>query len=307
MRRQSNGSSGSDTRLSNEAINWIVQLRSGHASPDDVIAFRNWRDQSVAHEAAAQEAEAIWHGLGVAGPVQRTQRRKQLTRRAVIGGGAAVVAVAGSGLFRNFLADYATGSGEQRIVELADGSSVQLNGSSSFSADLAPKMRTITLHEGQATFAVATDPTRPFVVRASGGEARVLGTQFDVDIRDGKVFVTVIEGSVAVDDGLDQVKLGPNEQAVYGAGKPLAALEVNAEQVTAWRRGKLVFENRRLDSVIAEIARQGSGTVLILNNDAAALEMSGVFDLHDPETVLEAVVRTLPLQVTRMPFVTIIR
>ncbi|GLQ10677.1 sensor [Devosia yakushimensis] len=277
MRRQSEGSANSERALSDEAIDWIVKLQSGHATADDARAFRDWRGRSLAHEAAAQKAEAIWYGVGVAGePAQQAERRKRVTRRAVLGGGAALVAgaaVMSSGVFRSFLADYATGSGEQRTITLADGSTVQLNASSAFSVELKPERRTITLHEGQATFAVAADAERPFIVRAAGGEARVLGTQFDVDIRDGKVFVTVIEGRVAVADTRQgQAELGANEQAIYGAAAPLSTLAVNAEQVTAWRRGRLVFENRRLDSVIAEIARQGSGTVLILNPEIAALE-----------------------------------
>lgn len=312
MRRQSEGSANSERALSDEAIDWIVKLQSGHATADDARAFRDWRGRSLAHEAAAQEAEAIWHGVGVAGePAQQAERRKRVTRRAVLGGGVALLAgaaVMSSGVFRSFLADYATGSGEQRTITLADGSTVQLNASSAFSVELKPERRTITLHEGQATFAVSADAERPFIVRAAGGEARVLGTQFDVDIRDGKVFVTVIEGRVAVADTRQgQAELGANEQAIYGATAPLSTLAVNAEQVTAWRRGRLVFENRRLDSVIAEIARQGSGTVLILNPEIAALEMSGVFDISHPDTVIDAIARTLPVKITRMPFVTIIR
>jgi transmembrane sensor len=85
-----------DIALSDAAIDWLVRLQSGRATDDDHAAFAAWRGQSADHELAAREAEAVWHGVGVAGDrartLERKARRTKLTRRAVLGGGTLAVA-----------------------------------------------------------------------------------------------------------------------------------------------------------------------------------------------------------------------
>lgn len=124
-----------DVALSDEAIDWLVALNSGRATDQDRASFAEWRARSAAHELAAQEAESVWHGVGIAGDQARTSERKasraKLTRRAVLGGGVLVAggwALGQSGAlsFRGF-ADHVTGTGERRTVMLPDGSSVLLN------------------------------------------------------------------------------------------------------------------------------------------------------------------------------------
>lgn len=46
--------------LSNEAIEWLVALRSGRASPAERRRFADWRSQSPEHARAFEDAECLF-------------------------------------------------------------------------------------------------------------------------------------------------------------------------------------------------------------------------------------------------------
>jgi transmembrane sensor len=108
----------------------------------------------------------------------------------------AAILLIGYQLYRG--TNYATGVGEQRVVALADGSTVELNTRSRIRLRFTPERRTIDLVEGQALFHVAKDAARPFIVYSDRVRVRAVGTQFDVYRKKGRTTVTVLEGRVAV-------------------------------------------------------------------------------------------------------------
>ncbi|MCI5074038.1 FecR family protein [Oricola sp.] len=319
MTGDENQTENADIQLSDEAIDWLVRLHSGSASDEDHAAFDAWRSLSDAHESAAVEAETIWYGVGMASDEQRASERqvarRRLTRRAALGGGviaagglaAHQAGLIGPGLF----ADHITGTGERREIALADGSVVRMNAETAMSVDFGSAERRLTLHRGQAIFEVAHDPARPFIVEAKSGRTRAIGTAFDIDIRRDEVVVTVIEGvvDVASPGAPAEVARAQADQRVrYGAtGAPSTTQGVNADVETAWRRGKLVFDRRPLSEVVGEVDRQYRGRIVIANRRTAELEVTGVFDLDNPDAVLSAIEMSLPVRIVRLPLVTLLR
>ncbi len=309
-----------DIGLSDAAIDWVVRLSSGHATPEDRAQFDLWRQQSEEHELAALEAESLWHGIGATGNrMRKVERNTKLTRRVMLGlavAGATGVAFQRVGIIKPQLyADYATGKAEQRTVRLDDGSTVIMNGKTAFSSKMSEHERRLYLYQGQALFQVAKDASRPFIVEAAGGETQALGTAFDIDISSQKVVVTVTEGIVRVSSGGGvnttdggSIRVAANQRVSYQShDKPSLPEDVDAEIETAWRRGKLIFNAKPLSEVVDAVSRNRSGKIIIANSQLSSLEVTGVFDLAQPETVLETIEKTLPVSVTRMPFVTILR
>jgi ferric-dicitrate binding protein FerR (iron transport regulator) len=49
-----------------EAIEWIVRLKSGEATEEDVEALQRWRAADSSHEAAFRDAARLWRGVGAA-------------------------------------------------------------------------------------------------------------------------------------------------------------------------------------------------------------------------------------------------
>ncbi len=113
------------------------------------------------------------------------------------------------------------------LIHLPDGSAVKLLPRSkiSFPAEFDKEKRVVIL-SGEATFDIAKDPARPFLVMANEVITKVLGTRFNVKAYENltNVVVTVEEGKVSVfknstskkvDNELKGVILLPNQQAIF--------------------------------------------------------------------------------------------
>lgn len=302
-----------DDALSDEAIEWLVRIDADRADDAVFDAFQKWRQLSAEHETAAREAEAIWNGVSVAGQRFRRQGEPRIARRTALGGllfisaGAALVR---SGFIRlHPFCDYVTDIGEQRTIELADGSSVQLNARSAMSTFFEDAVRKVRLDEGQATFTVVGNHERPFVVEAGSGTTTALGTVFDVDIGSEAVAVTVVEGAVSVRSGrMAPLNLRADRRVRYTEDGDMTAPEdVDPDVELAWRRGKLIFNGRRLADVAAEIERYRAGRVIIAGEALKDLKVTGVFDLNDPASITSIIRETLPVRVNELPLLTVIR
>jgi len=154
-----------------------------------------------------------------------------------------------------------TGIGEQRTIDLSDGSQVVLGAASMLRmADgFGTSTREVFL-EGQAFLRVKHDSTRPFVVNAGGTRATDLGTAFEVRAYPNEgVRVAVTEGMVEVrrDSGVqDSTVLQPGDIAeVPASGETVVRRQQNVERLLGWTRGQLVFENAELSQVARELER----------------------------------------------------
>lgn len=311
--------------LSDEAIDWLVRLSSGRASPTDREAFLAWRGQSAEHEAAAAEAEAILRGVAGTRQADRLRHGSQpvpfrappspVSRRFLFAGGAAAaasaaVAVVGLnalGPLSSLYADHATGIGERRRIALDDGSTVTLNTATALSVDYSGQQRRVVLHDGEALFEVAKDPNRPFVVVAGNGEVRAVGTAFVVRRKDKCEHVTVTEGIVEVTVGrAAPVRLEVGQRLGFGNGDQQNIRTVDVDALTAWQRGKLIFNRRPLQGVVAEMQRYHRGRIVVANEKLKTLQVTGVFDLADLDHLLRSVEETTKAQVIRMPMLTLI-
>ena len=179
--------------LTREALHWFAILRDDEASPDDQAAFEEWHGRSADHAAAWKRAEALWSAFGPVEAEIRQARRRKIGRRAFMASGVAALAAGPTAYWlqqAGAFADFHTDPGERRSFSLADGSTVELGGRSAASQDFTGHSRRLTLLRGEAYFSVASDPGRPFIVAAGGGETKALGTRFNIHRGDDHVTVT---------------------------------------------------------------------------------------------------------------------
>jgi ferric-dicitrate binding protein FerR (iron transport regulator) len=84
--------------LLDEALDWVVRLRTGEPTRADIEALQQWRGRSVAHEDAFKRAAQIFRHAGIAAvelAVEQARkerapanpRRRVFVRRALLGGG----------------------------------------------------------------------------------------------------------------------------------------------------------------------------------------------------------------------------
>lgn len=306
---------GDDARREDAAA-WVVRLEAGDLGEAEAAAFDAWLSASPANAAAFDAALAVSHAYAAAADevaLAISQRRpapaRPTNRRALVGFGlmaaaAALAVVVVPEISGPETQTYATAKGERRTVELADGSTVDLNGGARMSVSLGRDGRRVTLAEGQAVFDVAHDARRPFTVAAGDRTIRVVGTQFDVRRLGGKVSVTVARGAVEVRpaDGAagKAYRLHPGQRLdhVEGAAATRVAI-AEPDEVLAWRSGRLVYRQQPLSDVIADLNQQFATPIRLDDPILAATPISGVLVLDDQDAVIRRLALLVPISAVR--------
>ncbi|PYC15863.1 peptide ABC transporter substrate-binding protein [Pseudomonas jessenii] len=303
------------TTVRDDAARWFVRLQEPAIDADEQQRFDAWLNQHPQHRDEFQLLQGLWSAADllptprlkalVETPPTRRERRPML-RYAVA---ASVLAVAlGLGLFSGlnhpggYRAEFATALGERKHVALPDGSVIDLNSRSRLQVRFEQDRRLIELAEGEAMFSVAHDTARPFVVETGNGKVTVTGTRFDVrrDIAQTRVAVeqgTVkVQGRDAADDQFINLTAGLGT-SVDAQGKVAAAYTVNPAELTAWRGGKLVFNNASLSEVVAEVSRYREKPLTVANSTVASLRLTSVFKSDNTDALLKALPSILPVAV----------
>ncbi|WP_313453320.1 FecR domain-containing protein [Brevundimonas sp.] len=187
--------------------------------------------------------------------------------------------------------------GEERLVQLSDGSTVRLDTGSAVRLRMSGVERRVELQRGQALFRVAPDRTRPFIVEASGTRVTALGTVFDVRRTDAAVRVTLVEGVVEVSG--DQVgepsRMRAGEQTrVTSAG--VTTQRVDTAKATGWTEGRLVLEDMPLRTAVAEVNRYLTDPIILAPNVRGEVPVNGVFRTGDRTAFASAAAAGLGLE-----------
>lgn len=303
------------TTVRDDAARWFVRLQEPAVSADEQHRFDAWLNEHPQHRDEFQLLQGLWSAADLlAAPrlkalvetLPTRRERRPFVRYAVA---ASVLAVAlGLGLFSGlnhpggYSAEFTTALGERKHVALPDGSVIDLNSRSRLQVRYEKDRRLIELNEGEAMFSVEHDTSRPFVVEAGSGKVTVTGTRFDVrrDVMQTRVAVeqgTVkVQGHNAPDDQFISLTAGLGT-CVDAQGKVAAAYAVNPAELTAWRSGKLVFNNASLSEVVSEVSRYREKPLTVSNPAVASLRLTSVFKSDNTEALLKALPSILPVAV----------
>jgi len=201
-----------------------------------------------------------------------------------------------------WFADYHTAPGELRKIELSDGSVIMLNTDTTLSFDYTDSQRQITLHQGEAYFDVAADRNRPFIVNTEYGRVRALGTEFDIKSRHDTIEVTVFEHSVKIslDNGTVLEQLPEGQQLSFNAEQINSASKANLSRTQSWRHQQIIFLNKPLTEVLAELNHYRSGKIIILNDSIKSLMVTGVFATDNTNIALDTIAQSLPVKIRKI-------
>ncbi len=325
-----------DEALMEEATAWFVRMRADDLTEAERSAFQAWLERDAAHGRAYAEAEALWQELGGipdprSAPAPVAQARPRATRArmadparprprarrrapAAVAASLLVAGVAGfwsSGGLDRLRADHVTAVGATREISLADGSTAHLNTDSALAVDFTERCRCLRLLRGEAFFTVTRDVDRPFRVAAGTGRAEALGTAFNVHDSGRQVTVAVSEGRVRVSragEPATGLTLAAGESARYAATGAVERADVDVARRTAWREGRIVFADRPLREVVAELDRYRPGAIVVLDSAIADERFTGVVTLQNTDRALAALEATLPVNVVRLtPWLTLLR
>jgi transmembrane sensor len=292
-------------------------LHDPAADPAVQANWRGWLAADPERVRRYRDLERFWSVL----PAAETRRRSRLARFAYAdvptrqpwAALAAVLTVVGLlgwwghvGWFPSEPVSYAAAQGVQRHLVLDDGSSVLLDSDSSLTVRFERRQRTVELDRGQALFEVAHDPSRPFVVRAKGGEIRAVGTEFDVHVTEAGVDVTLLQGAVLVAppaggepggrrEAHRVARLAPGQQVSYR--DELGGIRtVDPGIATAWREGRPSYLDRPLGDVVTDLRRYLAHPIRISDPNVASIRYTGTVSVRNLESWLRALEQVYPVR-----------
>jgi len=192
-------------------------------------------------------------------------------------------------------AQFVTGPGETVTATLGDGTVVRLGPSSRLRVEDSRSSRDVWL-DGRAYFAVTKNPNLPFRVRTRAGEAHVLGTRFDLEVRDEGLQVMVVEGNVELEAKGSRIGVSANERArVGGDAEPVRETvePEDAKRSLEWMGDFLVFEGTPLVQAAQELTLHYGVPVEVMDSVLGRETVHGWFANEQLEDVMKVLCRAV--------------
>jgi len=307
-----------------QSIEWLIRLQSPVLTKQDERDFFKWLYESPEHQRAYKNTEKLWASLGRSNQVSIDNltilRSESPRKQTSLWTG---IALAASLMFAavligiNYTAvethQYVTAVGQQKRLQLEDGSRVILNTNSQLKFSESSDSRLATLVRGEALFEVTHNPNKPFIIDTANGLVRVLGTRFSVRAEPRSTTVTVLEGKVgltntlniseasALNPELEATLVADQQLTLNEASRGLAPRLVNAQALTAWQEGKLVYENTPLPEIVKDLSRYFDGRIELADPSLYHIQVVAVLELKSKRTTLNALKTAFSLRSEETP------
>lgn len=192
--------------------------------------------------------------------------------------------------------------GSRIKFSLPDGSFGWLNSGSTIKYALNFNERREVQLSGQAFFDVIHQEDNKFVVKTKYLDIEDKGTAFDVAAYDDEeqIDVTLERGSVLLknDKFTTPIEMKPNEQISYNhTNQNITKTTVTAQNISAWKEGKLIIRNASLDELAKQLSRWYNVEVRIDNLRDTDFRYRATFEDEKLDEVLRLLKITSPLKV----------
>jgi transmembrane sensor len=193
-------------------------------------------------------------------------------------------------------------SNQRARVTLQDGTEVWLNANStlSYSSYFSGNERRVTL-SGEAFFNVAKNAKKPFIVSTQKVEMKVLGTKFNAYCYPDADYarVSLLEGSVEVNNKRAKVRLFPNEQVTIRNGQ-MQVENITFSDYFLWKDGIYCFVNERLISIVKKLELYYDVKIIVHDPEIFNVTYTGKFRQRDGvEEILRVLSRIHHFQIKK--------
>jgi transmembrane sensor len=301
-----------DDLVRDRAAHFVARMDADDWAAADEAALQTWLAEDPLREGLLLQIQAQW--LALSPPASNVAQSdteppavyepSKIARRGILVSIAATAAAIVAGVRLNGgPSEYTTRVGEIRRLPLPDGSVVTINSGSNVTVAMAERTRAIELAEGEAWFEVAKDARRPFVVAAGDVRVRAVGTAFSVRRRESGVEVQVTEGVVETWSDYDhtlRVRLSAGDRVTLTARAVVdyeTGVSTAVDRSLAWRSGMIDLNGRSLADAAAEFNRYNARQIIIADPEIAREELSGLFNINDPEGFARTVEASLGVKV----------
>jgi transmembrane sensor len=321
---------GIDLTRYREASEWLLRLNGPSPSEQEVEQWLCWCEAHGDNLAAFEKLQRDWQdteGLKTAPELLSGAQRVGMTRRHprilsgwtaqarnsraaqwVIAASLLAAVVLGYQQWTRRVSDHEIiSTSNQEPTTLPDGSSLLLSAKASADVDFSGTTRHIALHPGgEAYIKVHHDKTRPFTVRAGTMTVTAVGTAFDVRREPNRVTVTVEEGTILASavgpSGSTQWRAGAGYQVEYLEDSRTAVVaRVDTEKALGWRDGELAYDDAPFESVIADINRYSTVSVVVRDPKLLELRFTGTVFVASVKDWIRAVEAKYPVHAVMSP------
>ena len=186
--------------------------------------------------------------------------------------------------------------GGECMIKLDDGTKVWVNAETKlkYPVTFVGDRREVVL-EGEAFFDVAKNE-KPFIVKTSFGDVRVLGTAFGISAyaSEPESYTTLVRGKVSVErEGIKPVVILPGEQVVTSKDGKMIKQQVDVEEFVGWKEGIYVFKEKSLGEIMKTLERWYNISVDFQEKSLVDLPFTGNLKRYDDINVFfDALTRT---------------
>ncbi|QLF92984.1 FecR domain-containing protein [Pseudomonas sp. ABC1] len=284
--------------LTDSALDWLLRLQAAPADQRLRTECEAWQQAAPEHARAWRKAQRVWALSGALpattathwpSPTTTTAPRRQNRWRRPLAL-AACLLLAGIIFLLRPQADIQAPSGPARHMALEDGSQLWLRGGAAVELYFDEQQRRLELLRGDAFFEVKKD-TRSFTVLAAGQQVTVTGTGFSVGLGPHYLEVAVAHGSVRVDSQAGTAGLGKGQRWRLDRQSGLAQLDtLPPTQIAAWRNDQLIARDQSIEELLEQVRQHYPGWIILRAPELANRRVTGLYDLSDPRTALQALV-----------------
>ncbi len=286
--------------------NIIIHILTGEATTEEKEFFYRRLSESEEEEEIFYEVKSLWlhssmnhHSIDIDSEfellwnkIKHPNKPKAIKLRRILQYAAIVLVILGIGgifgylISQNSHQDSDSGiqkftalKGSVGIIELADGTKVWLNSGSQISYQEVGKQRLAEL-SGEAYFEIRHKEHFPFSVKANQVIVRDLGTTFNLKAypEDKLIETSLVEGEAEIlsSEGNILATLNPGDCAVYHLeDKDIEIVPVTKNVMSAWREGKFVIRDERLEDIFTELSRWYDVKFKFENNEVRDYRYTG--------------------------------
>lgn len=316
-------SPGDDPRPHREAARWLVRLLDSGMHDPHRAEFQRWMAADPAHAVAYHEAEQLWRlsreaawdpeimaasNRALHAVPASTLRFVRIWLAPAVSVVAALVTLTvmavymwtglavGPTSFR-----YATRTGQQKTIQLLDGSAMLLDTHSVVVVHYEPGSRQVTLLHGRAEFRVRHDRDWPFIVHAGGGTVTDVGTTFQVGIGSrGEVHVVLLEGKVSVAAAHSDATLTSGEALRFNHSGIVRTAPADLSAALGWTSGEVIAHGWPLSRLLNAMNRYSDTKIAVADPALRSLRITGTFEAGDQDTLLRILEAGWPIRSRRL-------
>lgn len=194
---------------------------------------------------------------------------------------------------------------ENKIMQdilMPDNSKITLDARTNIKVAYTKDKREVFLEKGKALFEVSSNKQKPFFVKSNDILVKVVGTKFEVNRKEDRVNISVLEGIVDINHNdlkVTQLKKG-DVLEINNDGKIEKLEKISVEKIASWQKGKLIFHQTPLFEVLTEFGKYNNKNIELIVRKNDKFPITGEFDIYEFDKFIKLLPMIYPIKVKQI-------